>query len=78
MLVAFTDGVTEALNAAGEEFGEDRLKEVLRAAVGAPADAISKRLADTMRDWIGDAEQHDDLTFVVVAMNSDQGATSRN
>ena len=78
LLVAFTDGVTEALNAAGEEFGEDRLKEVLRAAIGVPADAISKRLADTMRDWIGDAEQHDDLTFVVVAMNSDQEATSLN
>jgi putative ABC transport system permease protein len=72
LLVAFTDGVTEALNAASEEFGEDRLKEVLRAAVGASADAISKRLADMMRDWIGDAEQHDDLTFVIVAMNSEQ------
>jgi sigma-B regulation protein RsbU (phosphoserine phosphatase) len=70
LLVAFTDGVTEALNAEGEEFGEDRLKEVMRVAAGAPADAISKRLADTMREWIGNAEQHDDLTFVVVAMNS--------
>jgi len=70
LLVAFTDGVTDALNSAGEEFGEERLKEVLRAAVGAPADEISTRLADTMRDWIGDAEQHDDLTFVVVAVNA--------
>jgi sigma-B regulation protein RsbU (phosphoserine phosphatase) len=70
LLVAFTDGVTEALNADGEEFGEDRLKDVLRAAAGAPADAISKTLADTMREWIGTAEQHDDLTFIVVSMNS--------
>jgi predicted permease len=70
LLVAFTDGVTEALNSAGEEFGEERLKDVLRAAVGAPADEISTRLADTMRDWIGDAEQHDDLTFVVMAVNT--------
>jgi hypothetical protein len=28
-----------------------------------------------MRDWIGDAEQHDDLTFVVVAVNTSQGTT---
>jgi len=70
LLVAFTDGVTEALNAAGEDFGEERLKEVLRGAVGAPADEISTRLADTMRDWIGDADQHDDLTFVVVSVNT--------
>jgi sigma-B regulation protein RsbU (phosphoserine phosphatase) len=69
LLVAFTDGVTEALNAEGEEFGEDRLKEVMRVAAGAPADSISKRLADAMREWIGNAEQHDDLTFVVVSMN---------
>lgn len=58
------------LNPAGEEFGEERLKEVLRAAVGSPAGEIAERLADTMRQWIGSAEQHDDLTFVVVAMKA--------
>ena len=36
LLVAFTDGVTEALNSAGEEFGEGRLKEVLRCGGGWP------------------------------------------
>ena len=78
LLVAFTDGVTEALNSAGEEFGEERLKEVLCAAVGAAADEISARLAGTMRDWIGNAEQHDDLTFVVVAVKTSQGTTHSN
>jgi sigma-B regulation protein RsbU (phosphoserine phosphatase) len=67
LLVAFTDGVTDALNPAGEEFGEERLKEVLRAAFGAPADAVAAMLGNTMRNWIGSAEQFDDLTFVVVA-----------
>ena len=75
LLVAFTDGVTDALNAAGEEFGDERLKEVLRAAVGASAGEVSERLAGTMRDWVGNAEQHDDVTFVVVAINSGQGGT---
>jgi serine phosphatase RsbU (regulator of sigma subunit) len=68
LLVVFTDGVTEALNAAGEDFGEERLKDVLRTAAGAPADEVSTRLADMMAEWIGRAEQHDDLTFVVVAV----------
>jgi predicted permease len=77
LLVAFTDGVTEALNAAGEEFGEERLKELLRAGVGASADEVSERLADAMRVWIGTAEQHDDLTFVVVAVATGQGTTAR-
>jgi sigma-B regulation protein RsbU (phosphoserine phosphatase) len=69
LLVAFTDGVTEALNESGEEFGDERLKEFLRAAAGSPAEDISSRLAETLRDWIGAAEQHDDLTFVVVTVN---------
>jgi phosphoserine phosphatase RsbU/P len=68
VLVAFTDGVTEALNADGEEFGEERLKEVLRNSVGLPADDISARLAESMKQWIGRADQHDDLTFVVVSI----------
>jgi sigma-B regulation protein RsbU (phosphoserine phosphatase) len=69
LLVAFTDGVTDALNAAGEEFGEERLKGVLRAAVGASAREISERLAAVLRRWIENAEQQDDLTSVVVAVN---------
>jgi phosphoserine phosphatase RsbU/P len=69
LLVAFTDGVTEALNVDGEEFGEERLKEQLRASVGATAaEEVSSKLADRMREWIGEAEQHDDLTIVVVAV----------
>lgn len=70
LLVSFTDGVTEALNIEGEEFGEERLKELLRGADrSAAAEEISSRLAGRMREWIGGAEQYDDLTFVVVAVN---------
>ncbi len=52
LLVAFTDGVTEALNPAGEEFGEERLKDLLRGAIGVPAETVSATLAERMRDWI--------------------------
>jgi predicted permease len=66
VLVAFTDGVTEALNAAEEEFGEERLKAVLRGLLHLPAAEISARLTQELRTWIKDAPQHDDLTFVVM------------
>ena len=69
LFVAFTDGVTEARNASDEEFGEERLKDLLRGAVGAPAEEVSSMLADQMREWIAGAEQHDDLTLVVVTVN---------
>jgi putative ABC transport system permease protein len=69
LLVVFTDGVTDALNTNGEEFGDERLKDLLRRAVGAGAEDVSSKLADTMHEWIGGAEQHDDLTFVVATVN---------
>ena len=69
VLLAFTDGVTEAHNAEGEEFGEERLKDLLRGTAGSSAEEISTRLAERMTGWIAGTEQYDDLTFVVVAVN---------
>jgi serine phosphatase RsbU (regulator of sigma subunit) len=68
LLVSFTDGVTEALNAGGEEFGEDRLQQLLRSSLGAPASEVASRLAGRLRQWAGAAEQHDDLTFIVMTV----------
>ena len=70
LLVAFTDGVPEALNPGGEEFGEDRLKALLRDGHGGTADEIASTLAARMREWIGSAEQHDDLTFIVATITT--------
>jgi serine phosphatase RsbU (regulator of sigma subunit) len=69
VLVAFTDGVTEALNAAEEEYGEERLKDLLRGIVHLPAPEISTRISEGLRGWIKDTAQYDDLTFVVMKVN---------
>ena len=69
VLVAFTDGVTEALNSAEEEFGEERLKDLLRGVVHLPAPEISSRISEGLRGWIKDTAQYDDLTFVVMKVN---------
>jgi putative ABC transport system permease protein len=69
VLIAFTDGVTEALNTAEEEFGEGRLKDVIRGTLHLPAAEISARLSDALRLWIKDTAQYDDLTFVVLKVN---------
>lgn len=66
LLVAFTDGVPEALNANGEEFGEERLKALLRESHGGGAEEILARISGQVRDWMGNAEQHDDVTIVVI------------
>jgi sigma-B regulation protein RsbU (phosphoserine phosphatase) len=66
VLVAFTDGVTEAFNTEGEEFGECRLEKVLAESTHLSADEISERIVERVRQWCGHAPQHDDLTFVVL------------
>jgi sigma-B regulation protein RsbU (phosphoserine phosphatase) len=69
VLVAFTDGVTEAMNASEEEFGEARLKQLLQSVMHLPAAEISERISAELRGWIKDTAQYDDLTFVVLKVN---------
>lgn len=66
VLVMFTDGVTEALNEAEEEYGEERLKQLLQGLAHLPAGEMAARITAELRTWIGHAIQHDDLTFLVV------------
>jgi sigma-B regulation protein RsbU (phosphoserine phosphatase) len=66
VLLAFTDGVPEAHNPENEEFGEERLQQLLRETAGLPADEINLRLSADLKNWIRDAEQYDDLTFIVM------------
>ncbi len=69
LLMAFTDGVTEALNPTEEEFGEERLKELILRVAHLPVMQITAAVSQELRDWIGEAPQHDDLTFVVMKVN---------
>jgi sigma-B regulation protein RsbU (phosphoserine phosphatase) len=66
VLVAFTDGVTEALNIKEEEYGEERLKELLKSVMHLPVGEMSTLITAALREWIGEAPQHDDLTFLVL------------
>src|SRR5262245_31093742 len=66
VLLAFTDGVPEAHNPESEEFGEERLQQLLRQTAHLSADEISARISSEMKGWIRDAEQYDDLTFIVM------------
>jgi serine phosphatase RsbU (regulator of sigma subunit) len=66
VLLVFTDGVPEAHNPENEEFGEERLQQLLRQTAHLPADEISARISNEMKNWARDAEQYDDLTFIVM------------
>jgi sigma-B regulation protein RsbU (phosphoserine phosphatase) len=66
-LVLYTDGVTEAMNAAREQFGERRLLETLgRLRDGRSARGLVEDLLGELDAYASDADQHDDITIVVI------------
>jgi sigma-B regulation protein RsbU (phosphoserine phosphatase) len=64
IFVAFSDGVTEPENESGE-FGEERLIELIRKHRHQPLSRIGDVITGSVTDWIGDAEQPDDVTVVL-------------
>jgi phosphoserine phosphatase RsbU/P len=63
-----TDGVWEMPNAQGEQFGKDRLRELIRNNAGQSADAIANALRERLSVFRGEAKPVDDVTFVVVKL----------
>jgi sigma-B regulation protein RsbU (phosphoserine phosphatase) len=64
-LVIFSDGVTEAQDAAEEEYGEGRLVELLRASAGEPPQVLIDRITAAIDAFAGGAPQFDDITLLV-------------
>ena len=62
----YTDGVTEAMNEAGEEFGDDALAKALGECVGAGAEEVRRHVVEAVRTHAGEAPQSDDITCLVV------------
>src|SRR5438093_3996244 len=65
-IVAFSDGVSEALNEAGDEFSDDRLLACVNANRHAAPQAILDALLKDVRAFCGEAPQSDDVTLVMV------------
>ncbi|HSF99585.1 MAG TPA: PP2C family protein-serine/threonine phosphatase, partial [Vicinamibacterales bacterium] len=66
LVVIFSDGVSEALNAAGEEFGDDRLQAVAEGAGTAAASDVVERIVTEVREFTKGAAQSDDITVMVI------------
>jgi len=65
-LVIFTDGVVEAMNTRGEEFGEPRLLATIAlGANGTPAEMM-RRLMTDLDGFVGNTPQHDDVTCLLL------------
>jgi len=64
-IVAFSDGVTEAMNSAGEDFGEQRLLDCLDARRGEEPEAIVQGVMDAVYAFCGDVTPFDDMAVLV-------------
>lgn len=65
-IAVFSDGVSEALNPEGEEYGEDRIREALAPHWLEPSDAALQTLLNSVREFARGAPQSDDVTALVV------------
>jgi serine phosphatase RsbU (regulator of sigma subunit) len=65
LLFVFTDGVIEAVNDTGEEFGEGRLLPCIQTASAESAANILERVMAEVNTFVGYARQHDDITYLV-------------
>jgi serine phosphatase RsbU (regulator of sigma subunit) len=62
----FTDGITEAMNAADDCFGETRLGHLVEAHAHLPSDQLRERVLREIEAFVGEAPQHDDMTLILL------------
>ncbi|UCC81044.1 MAG: SpoIIE family protein phosphatase [Candidatus Zixiibacteriota bacterium] len=66
MLVIYTDGITEAMNKAGEQYGNDRLIEFIKTNADFHPDEFTAKLDADINRFTAGAPQNDDITLVVI------------
>ncbi len=78
VLVFYTDGVTEAENGLGQEFGMERLSAAVLRGSLLPAEDLMANIYNSAADFCGDVGFHDDVTIVVVKchLNGSPGITA--
>ncbi|HEY0793864.1 MAG TPA: GAF domain-containing SpoIIE family protein phosphatase [Chthoniobacterales bacterium] len=64
--VFYTDGVTEALDVNGVEFGVKKLMDVVQASAAAGASAVVERVTTEVKEFVGSFPQNDDITLIAL------------
>jgi len=66
LFVLFTDGISEAMNAADDCFGEERLGRIVEQHPHLPSDQLRERILREIAAFVGEAPQHDDMTMILL------------
>jgi len=73
VLVAFTDGISEAMNDANEEWGEEELIDTVEGCVGLPPQEMISCIMRAADEFAAGARQNDDMTLVVLCAQETSG-----
>jgi phosphoserine phosphatase RsbU/P len=65
-ILAYTDGVSEAMNLTDQEWGEQRLLETAQSCLSLPAEQVIDRIMNAADAFAADAPQYDDMTLVIL------------
>jgi hypothetical protein len=76
LVVLYSDGVIEAANAEGEEFGEERLRALISAHASCSPEEVRQAVLQAVRQFAGSREFADDLTLLAVRFTHDEAAAA--
>jgi sigma-B regulation protein RsbU (phosphoserine phosphatase) len=66
LYVFFTDGISEAMNAVNDCFGEVRLAQLVEDQAGLPPEELRERILREIETFVNGAPQHDDMTMILL------------
>ncbi len=75
LFVLFTDGITEAMNQEFDLFGEERFSRLLEEHGHLPSEDLRERILGDVEAFVGDADQHDDMTIVLLRIDDPPSAS---
>jgi phosphoserine phosphatase RsbU/P len=69
VIVFYTDGITEAMNAASDLFGESRLSRIVEEHGHLESGELRERILREIEAFVGSADQHDDMTMILIKID---------
>jgi phosphoserine phosphatase RsbU/P len=76
VFLLYTDGLTEAMNAAGDFFGEDRLSALVQLHGAGAFHLLRDEILGAISTFVGPAEQQDDMTMLLLRVQSTEAAAA--
>ena len=69
VVVLYTDGITEAMNASSDLFGEARLSRIVEEHGHLDSGELRERILREIESFVGTADQHDDMTMILLKVS---------